>query len=88
MVKSRSLLRSFRLGLALAHLLRRSNDLGPRPPFGSHGLSDRKTCLLLKRLESVLDRNLLDLPVFDVDRDLSAEDCYFDLELALVGINH
>ena len=88
MVKSRSLLRSFRSGFALAHLLRRSNDLGPRPPFGSHGLSDRKTCLLLKRLERLLDGDLLDLPVFDVDRDLSAEDCNFDLELALVGINH
>ena len=88
MVRLCSLLRSFRSGFALAHLLRRSNDLGHTRLSARTTLSDRKTCLLLKRLESVLDRDLLDLPVFDVDRDLSAEDCYFDLELALVGINH
>ena len=46
------------------------------------------TRLLLDRLESLLDGDFLDLPVFDVDRDLAAEDGDFDLELALVGIHH
>ena len=88
MVRLCSLLRSFRSGFALAHLLRRSNDLGHTRLSARTTFSDRKTCLLLKRLERLLDGDLLDLPVFDVDRDLPAEDCYFDLELALVGINH
>ena len=50
--------------------------------------TDRKTCRLLQRLEGLFESDLLHLPVFDVDRDLAAEDLNFDLEFALVGIHH
>src|SRR5574344_268658 len=51
-------------------------------------MTDRKTCRLPQGFERLLEGDLLDLPVFDVDRDLAAEDCNIDLEFALVGIHH